>query len=158
MARGRPDIANLDVRFPFFRWSGGNSGEPVPIPFRTRPLNSPAPMVLSLKAWKSRSLPGLPRTDETSHDDRYENPPRETAAGFLFLRRYRRPARSAEHAFQNELRSGQEHHKDNQFLEGIGRNGVAQLLTDEHSRHDGSRGEGRDQNIAPIKLAARSQR
>src|SRR5262247_2526013 len=34
-----------------------------PIPSRTRPLNSPAPMVLSLKAWKSRSLPGLPRTD-----------------------------------------------------------------------------------------------
>ena len=34
-----------------------------PIPFRTRPLNSPAPMVLSLKTWKSRSLPGLPRTD-----------------------------------------------------------------------------------------------
>ena len=33
-----------------------------PIPSRTRPLNSPAPMVLSLKAWKSRSLPGLPRT------------------------------------------------------------------------------------------------
>src|SRR6187399_1463548 len=35
-----------------------------PIPSRTRPLNSPAPMVLSLKAWKSRSLPGLPRTIE----------------------------------------------------------------------------------------------
>src|SRR5437868_9962822 len=34
-----------------------------PFPYRTRPLNSPAPMVLSLKAWKSRSLPGLPRTD-----------------------------------------------------------------------------------------------
>src|SRR5215510_12180261 len=33
-----------------------------PIPSRTRPLNFPAPMVLSLKAWKSRSLPGLPRT------------------------------------------------------------------------------------------------
>ena len=34
-----------------------------PFPYRTRPLNSSAPMVLSLKAWKSRSLPGLPRTD-----------------------------------------------------------------------------------------------
>ena len=33
-----------------------------PIPFRTRPLNFPAPMVLSLKTWKSRSLPGLQRT------------------------------------------------------------------------------------------------
>src|SRR6266508_2182105 len=34
-----------------------------PIPSRTRPLNSSAPMVLSLKAWESRSLPGLPRMD-----------------------------------------------------------------------------------------------
>src|SRR5215470_12436841 len=40
-----------------------------PIPSRTRPLNFPAPMVLSLKAWKSRSLPGLPRTDFPRHDD-----------------------------------------------------------------------------------------
>jgi hypothetical protein len=40
-----------------------------PIPSRTRPLNSSAPMVLSLKAWKSRSLPGLPRTDFPHHDD-----------------------------------------------------------------------------------------
>jgi hypothetical protein len=40
-----------------------------PIPSRTRPLNSPAPMVLSLKAWKSRSLPGLQRTDAPHHDD-----------------------------------------------------------------------------------------
>ena len=38
-----------------------------PIPSRTRPLNFPAPMVLSLKAWKSRSLPGLPRTDEAKN-------------------------------------------------------------------------------------------
>src|SRR5215831_17748018 len=42
-----------------------------PFPYRTRPLNSSAPMVLSLKAWKSRSLPGLPRTDVSQdHDDR----------------------------------------------------------------------------------------
>ena len=34
-----------------------------PIPSRTRPLNFPAPMVLSLKTWESRSLPGLRRTD-----------------------------------------------------------------------------------------------
>src|ERR1700753_3202086 len=33
-----------------------------PIPSRTRPLNSSAPMVLWLKPWESRSLPGLPRT------------------------------------------------------------------------------------------------
>src|SRR5215467_8573617 len=37
-----------------------------PIPSRTRPLNSPAPMVLSLKTWKSRSLPGLRRTEYSS--------------------------------------------------------------------------------------------
>src|SRR5262249_14820396 len=35
-------------------------------PSRTRPLNFPAPMVLSLKTWKSRSLPGLPRTEASS--------------------------------------------------------------------------------------------
>ena len=34
-----------------------------PIPSRTRPSKSSAPMVLSLKTWKSRTLPGLPRTD-----------------------------------------------------------------------------------------------
>ena len=33
-----------------------------PIPSRTRPLNSSAPMVLCLKTWESRSSPGLPRT------------------------------------------------------------------------------------------------
>src|SRR5215468_3234879 len=33
-----------------------------PIPSRTRPLISSAPMVLWLKPWESRSLPGLPRT------------------------------------------------------------------------------------------------
>src|SRR5438105_4322719 len=33
-----------------------------PIPSRTRPLNASAPMVLWLKPWESRSLPGLPRT------------------------------------------------------------------------------------------------
>ena len=31
-----------------------------PIPSRTRPLNASAPMVLRLKTWESRSLPGLP--------------------------------------------------------------------------------------------------
>ena len=35
---------------------------PNPIPSRTRPLNSSAPMVLSLKTWESRSLPGQLRT------------------------------------------------------------------------------------------------
>ena len=36
-----------------------------PIPSRTRPLNSSAPMVLCLKTRESRSLPGLPRTNST---------------------------------------------------------------------------------------------
>ncbi len=35
---------------------------PNPIPSRTRPLSSSAPMVLRLKAWESRSLPGLLKT------------------------------------------------------------------------------------------------
>ena len=34
---------------------------PHPIPFRTRSLSPPGPMVLRLKARESRSLPGLPR-------------------------------------------------------------------------------------------------
>src|SRR6476661_9532910 len=41
----------------------------IPFPYRTRPLNSSAPMVLRLKAWKSRSLPGLPRTDVSRNHD-----------------------------------------------------------------------------------------
>ena len=40
-----------------------------PIPSRTRPLNSSAPMVLWLKPWESRSLPGLPRTWISSIDE-----------------------------------------------------------------------------------------
>ena len=32
---------------------------PHPIPFRTRKLSPSAPMVLCLKTWKSRTLPGL---------------------------------------------------------------------------------------------------
>ena len=34
-------------------------GGPHPIPSRTRSLSPPGPMVLCLKAWESRSLPGL---------------------------------------------------------------------------------------------------
>ena len=34
-----------------------------PIPFRTRPLNSSAPMILRLKTRESRSLPGLPSAE-----------------------------------------------------------------------------------------------
>ena len=59
-----------------------------PFPYRTRPLNSSAPMVLSLKAWKSRSLPGLPRTKSSRHDDRFcLNPPRVSQRRVLFVDR-----------------------------------------------------------------------
>ena len=40
-----------------------------PIPSRTRPLNSSAPMVLWLKPWESRSLPGLQSTSPQSPHD-----------------------------------------------------------------------------------------
>src|ERR1700710_2163676 len=59
--------------FVFFSFRGlvvlGRSLDP--IPSRTRPLNSSAPMVLWLKPWESRSLTGLPRTKQflfTCHD------------------------------------------------------------------------------------------
>src|SRR3954453_18900720 len=58
-----------------------------PIPSRTRPLNSSAPMVLWLKPWESRSLPGLPKTKQflfTCHDQTKRRLPREAA--FLFVR------------------------------------------------------------------------
>src|ERR1700730_9711387 len=61
------------------------AGSPNPIPSRTRPLNSPAPMVLSLKAWKSRSLPCLPRT-EYLFTLACRTPPRIIRGGFLFWR------------------------------------------------------------------------
>src|SRR6266436_10282039 len=51
-----------DIRYTSFAGLVVLAGSPYPIPSRTRPLNFPAPMVLSLKTWKSRSLPGLPRT------------------------------------------------------------------------------------------------
>src|SRR5215216_6526613 len=59
----------MRVRFPSLAGLVVLAGSLYPIPSRTRPLNSPAPMVLSLKAWKSRSLPGLPRTDNLFNDD-----------------------------------------------------------------------------------------
>jgi hypothetical protein len=74
------------VRFPFFADLVALAGGLNPIPSRTRPLNSPAPMVLSLKAWKSRSLPGLPRTEnilDTMTDTK--SPPRKRGGFFLFV-------------------------------------------------------------------------
>jgi hypothetical protein len=40
---------------------------PNPIPSRTRPSNSSAPMVLCLKTWESRSSPGLQRSASIPH-------------------------------------------------------------------------------------------
>src|SRR5271168_1691925 len=63
-----------------------------PIPSRTRPLNSSAPMVLWLKPWESRSLPGLPRTKQflfACHEKTKRRFPIGRAA-FLFLRRVAR--------------------------------------------------------------------
>ena len=56
-------VFEVRVRFPSFADLVVLAGSLNPIPSRTRPLNSPAPMILSLKAWKSRSLPGLPKTE-----------------------------------------------------------------------------------------------
>ena len=54
-----------------------------PIPFRTRPLKPPAPMVLRLKPRESRSLPVLPRTVfGRLHEN--EKPSRDERGGFLF--------------------------------------------------------------------------
>ena len=44
-----------------------------PIPSRTRPLNSSAPMVLCLKTRESRSLPGLPRTTSILHNLKHKH-------------------------------------------------------------------------------------
>jgi hypothetical protein len=49
---------------PFFAGLVVLAGEFHPIPFRTRPLKPPAPMVLRVNTWESRSPPGQPRTDQ----------------------------------------------------------------------------------------------
>ena len=64
-----------------------------PIPSRTRPSNSSAPMVLSLKAWESRSLQGLPKTYGLKHNLEQQKPPVRNDWGFL-----RSKAREAEEA------------------------------------------------------------
>jgi hypothetical protein len=53
----RLPIAGLVARFADL---AAMPGGPHPIPSRTRSLSPPGPMVLCLKAWESRSLPGLP--------------------------------------------------------------------------------------------------
>src|SRR6202051_2464717 len=60
-----------------------------PIPSRTRPLNSSAPMVLWLKPWESRSLPGLPRTKQFLFRCRDQKTPLPLGeAAFFLLHRY----------------------------------------------------------------------
>src|SRR6185437_261710 len=45
-------------------------------------------MVLSLKTWKSRSLPVLPRANNPHHDEQFKKPPpRETGGGFFCCER-----------------------------------------------------------------------
>ena len=59
------DIDDLKTSFiPFLSFAGlvAIAWSLNPIPSRTRPLNSTAPMVLRLKTRESRSLPGLQRT------------------------------------------------------------------------------------------------
>ena len=55
-----------------------------PIPFRTRPLNTSAPMVLCLKARESRSPPGLANTPNPfSQQTQQKAPDAEMRGGFL---------------------------------------------------------------------------
>src|SRR5882724_4844205 len=66
---------------PFFAGLVVIAGEFHPIPFRTRPLKPPAPMVLRVNTRESRSPPGLQRTDHKPHPEerasatRLEGPP-----------------------------------------------------------------------------------
>ncbi len=60
-----------------------------PIPSRTRPLNTPAPMVLCLKTRESRSPPDPPNTGHTTpprHDLRRTKKPLPRGGGFFALR------------------------------------------------------------------------
>src|SRR6266480_4347637 len=67
-----------------------------PIPSRTRPLNSSAPMVLWLKPWESRSLPGLPRTRNSSlRVTNTKTPPPSGGGVFVCLDEWRQAPGSA---------------------------------------------------------------
>ena len=84
------------------------AGSQYPIPSRTRPLNSPAPMVLSLKAWKSRSLPGLPRTETLFTIVTGNQPPQAFLRRLFVFRLARRapPHSSRRHAVPGNRISG----------------------------------------------------
>src|SRR5580692_12645684 len=71
------------LQFPFFADLVVIARSLYPIPSRTRPSKSSAPMVLNLKVWKSRSLPGLPRTERLNPLHRFRpKAPREAAGLF----------------------------------------------------------------------------
>src|SRR3954462_9593434 len=74
------------LHFPFFADLVVLAGGLNPFPYRTRPLNPSAPMVLSLKAWKSRSLPGLPRTEIFSSRGSIQKPRRGKPRRVFVLR------------------------------------------------------------------------
>src|SRR5687768_11446662 len=76
---------NSLIRFSLTLWF--LRGAQDPIPSRTRPSNSSAPMVLSLKAWESRSLQGLPKTYDlvTMSKEIFQKPLTGNGEGFLRL-------------------------------------------------------------------------
>src|SRR6185312_6870721 len=74
-----------------------------PIPFRTRPLKPPAPMVLRLKTRESRSLPGLQRTI-ASRSERARRP----AKARTRERERQKRIRSQEHPAITNLRKPRE--------------------------------------------------
>src|SRR5258708_32840606 len=61
---------------PFFVGLVVLAGEFHPIPFRTRPLKPPAPMVLRVNTRESRSPPGQQRTDQQSRPHTENKKPR----------------------------------------------------------------------------------
>ena len=69
MKKKRPDQKTKPLHATLsFAGPVAQAGRQYPIPSRTRPSNSPAPMVLCLKTRESRSSPGPQMTDNTPHD------------------------------------------------------------------------------------------
>src|SRR5215469_15099399 len=82
--------AHLEPRYsfvshPFFAGLVVIAGEFHPIPFRTRPLKPPAPMVLRVNTRESRSLPGLQRTDNNPAVTLNTKPRARNRAGLFCL-------------------------------------------------------------------------
>src|SRR6476661_903414 len=66
------------------------AGCPNPIPSRTRSLNASAPMVLCLKTWESRSLPGLQNAQGALLHNDFEKPVAALIGRHGFFRAVRR--------------------------------------------------------------------